>query len=79
MIYSCFKCCFTKSKSRFCFLPQYAEPLLDNLIKVLSPPLKRKSTISESLDFSLSWGSFVYNAEKSYFAIDLTRIVIYVI
>ena len=27
----------------------------------------------KSLDFSLSWDSFVYNIEKSYVAIDLAR------
>ena len=31
-----------------------AIPLLDNLIKALSPLLKAKSTMDESLDFSLS-------------------------
>ena len=27
--------------------------------------------MDETLDFSLSWGSFVYNIEKTYIAIDL--------
>ena len=51
LIYSCSRLCFTKTKSPF-FLPQYAAPLLDNLIKVLSPRLRAKSTMNESLDFS---------------------------
>ena len=49
----------------------YDVPLWDNLIKVLCPSLKVKSTMDESLLFSLSWDSFTYNVEKSYVAIDL--------
>ena len=37
------------------------------------PPLKAQSSMVESLDFSLSWGSFVYNVKKSFLAIDLAR------
>ena len=29
--------------------------------------------MDESLDFSLSWGSFVYNVEKSYITKDLAH------
>ena len=73
MIYSCFKRCSTKPSPPFVLLTQYVAPLLDNLIKVLSHPLKAKSVMDESLDFSLSYGSFVYNVETSYVAIDLVH------
>lgn len=43
-----------KPMARFVFFRQYAAPLLDDLIKVLSPTLKTNSTIYESLDFSSS-------------------------
>ena len=75
LIYSCSRLCFTKTKSPF-FLPQYAAPLLDNLIKVLSPRLRAKSTMNESLDFSWSWDRFVYKVEKSYTAIDFASVFI---
>ena len=42
-----------KLNSPFVFFPQYAEPLLDNLIKVFSLPLRAKSIMDNSLDFSL--------------------------
>ena len=29
--------------------------------------------MDESLDFSLSWGRFVYNVDKSYIEMDLAR------
>ena len=74
MIYSYFKWCSTKTKFPLVFLPQYAAPLFDNLIKVLPTPLKAKSTMDESLCFSLSRVNFVYNVKKSYVAtIDLIR------
>ena len=73
MIYSYFKWCSTKTNFPFVFLPQYVAPSFDNLIKVLPTPLKAKSTMDESLCFSLSWGNFVYNVKKSNVAtIDLT-------
>ena len=68
-----------KPRPMFVLLPKYAIPWWDNLIKVLSPTLKAKSTMDESLDFSLSRGSFMYNVEKSYVAIDLARFFIYII
>ena len=40
----------------------------------MSPPLKAKSAMDESLDFSLPWDSFVYNFKKSYVVIDLARL-----
>ena len=48
-----------KPSPTFAFLPKYGVPWWDNLIKVLSPTLKAKSTMDESLDFSLSRGSFI--------------------
>ena len=51
----------------------------DNLIKVLSTPLKAKLTMDESLYFKLWWGIFVYNVEKSYVPIDVAPFFIYVI
>ena len=71
-------CCFTKAKSPFFFFLQYAAPLLDNVIKILSPPLKAKSAMSESLDVNLPRVGFVYNVEKSYVAIDCALFFIYV-
>ena len=50
----------------FVFFFLYAALLWDNLIKYLYPPLKAKSRKNESLDFSLSFSTFVYDVEKSY-------------
>ena len=35
--------------------------------------------MDESLGFSFSWGSFLYNVEKSYAAINFVRFFIYII
>ena len=43
-----------KPSQHFVFFPQFAAPLLDTVIKGFSPPLKTKSTMDESLNFSLS-------------------------
>ena len=48
-------------------------------MKALSSPLKAKSTMDESLHFSFSWESFVYNVEETDVEIDLARFLIYVI
>ena len=48
-------------------------------MKVFSSPLKANSTMDGSLDFSLSWGTFVCNLEMSYVAIDFALFLIYVI
>ena len=53
-----------KSSASYVFFTQYGVPLLNNQIKILSSPLKAK--MNENLDFSLSWGSFVYYVKKSY-------------
>ena len=50
----------------FVFFFRYPALLRDTLIKFLYPPLKAKSRKNESLDFSLSFSSFVYDIEKSY-------------
>ena len=42
-----------KTRSPCLFFFQYASPLLDNIIKVLSPPFKEKLSMDERLDFSL--------------------------
>ena len=49
MMYTCLRDVLLKPSPPFIFFPQYAALLLDNLIKVFSPPLK---TIDESLDFN---------------------------
>ena len=46
---------------------------MDNLVKTLSLSLKAKPAMGESLGFNLPGVSSVYNVEKSYVAIDLTR------
>ena len=67
-----------KSSSPFIFFPQYAVPLLDNVIKTLPSHLKAKLTVDESLDFSLSWVSFVCNVWKSY-ELDLTHYFLFLL
>lgn len=51
--------------SLFVFFQQYFVPGLVNIMKVLSLLVKAKLVMDASLDCILSWGSFVYNVEKS--------------
>ena len=68
-----------KLSPTFVFFLQNVVTLLDNPMKVFSSPLKANSTMDRSLDFSLSWGTFVCDLEVSYVAIDFARFLIYVI
>ena len=48
-------------------------------MKVFSSPLKANSTMDGSLNFSLSWGTFLCDLEMSCVAADFALFLIYVI